>query len=353
MKKIKTGEAVLLSLSVVLIYAILKKPDIAIGYMRSGLNLCAQRVIPSLFPFAVLSSLFVDMGGADLLGRIAGNFVSRLFGISRSSAFVPALGMLCGFPVGAIASVKLYRRGEICEKELLRLLIISGIPGSAFLISAVGISMWSSHAFGVALYFIQIITSVLIGIALNLISPLKLTERPKGATESRKNAVAVFCDSVGDCAHSMLKICGFVVFFASSVGTLCSLLEDLGVSPFFKIPVMGFFEMTGAVALAPQLGTSGAVLTALFVGWAGLSVHFQILSVCRGIPIAARPYFVSKAIQGVLSALLAYLYIRFFGLEFSSPSAPAFFEFPTEVGTFISGVFCLSLLLPRIAKKFL
>ncbi len=353
MKKTNAGEAVLLSLSVVLIYAILKKPDIAIGYMRSGLTLCAQRVIPSLFPFAVLSSLFVDMGGADLLGRFAGGFVSKLFGISRSSAFVPVAGMLCGFPVGAMAAVKLYRRGEICEKELQRLLIISGIPGSAFLISAVGISMWSSHAFGVALYFIQIITSVLIGVALNFISPLKLTERPKGVTESGKNSVALFCDSVGDCALSMLKICGFVLFFCSSVGTLCAVLEDLGVSPILKIPVMGFFEMTGAVALAPQLGTAGAVLTALFVGWAGLSVHFQILSVCRGIPVSVHSYFCAKAIQGVLSALLAYLYIHFFGLEFSSPSAPAFFELPTEVGTFISGLFTLSLLLPFLRKKFL
>ena len=353
MKKIRVGEAGLLFLSVILIYAILKKPDIAIGYMRSGLNLCAQRVIPSLFPFAVLSSLFVDMGGAELTGRVVGGFVSKLFGISRAAAFVPVAGMLCGFPVGAIAAVKLYRRGQIREKELQRLLIISGIPGSAFLVSAVGISMWSSHAFGAALYFIQIITSVLIGMTLNLLSPLNPTIAPPPTAEARKNAVALFCDSVGDCANSMLKICGFVVFFSSSVGTLCSLLEDMGISPLFKIPVMGFFEMTGAVALAPQLGTAGAVLTALFVGWAGLSVHFQILSVCRGIPLSTRSYFLSKAIQGVLSALLAYIYIRFFGLEFSSPSAPVLVSVNTDVGLFVSGVFCLSLLLPRLGKKFL
>ena len=353
MKKSSVGEAFLLCLSAILIYAILKKPDIAIGYMRSGLALCAQRVIPSLFPFAVLSSLFVDMGGADLLGRFAGGIVSRIFGISRVSAFVPLAGMLCGFPVGAIAASKLYRRGEISVRELQRLLIISGIPGSAFLISAVGISTWSSQRFGVALYFIQLITSVLIGVALKYLSPLTLSEKESTVTGSRESRVAIFCDSVGDCALSMLKICGFVVFFASSVGTLCSVLEDLWVSPLLKIPVMGFFEMTGAVSLAPQLGKAGAVLTALFVGWSGLSVHFQVLSVCRGIPVSTRPYFLAKAIQGLLSAVLAYLYIRLVGLEFSSPSAPAFFVLPAEVGTFISGLFALSLLLPFLRKKFL
>ena len=353
MKKTRLGNTVLLSLCVVLIYAVLKKPDIAIGYMRSGLALCAQRLIPSLFPFAVLSSLFVDMGGAELLGRIAGGIVSRLFGISRAAAFVPVLGMLCGFPVGAIAAVKLYRRGHIREKELQRLLIISGIPGSAFLVSAVGISMWSSQRFGAALYFIQIITSVLIGVGMNLLFPLEQTGEHGASSDSHKNLVSVFCDSVGDCAQSMLRICGFVVFFASSVGTLCSVLEDLGAPPLFKILTMGFFEMTGAVSLASQLGEAGALLTSLFVGWSGLSVHFQVLSVCRGIPLSTRAYFVAKAIQGVLSALLVYLYIRFFGLEFSSPSAPAVLTVPTCVGTFISGLFCLSLLLPFLRKKFL
>lgn len=353
MKKTNAGEVTMICLSVILIYAILKKPDIAIGYMRSGLALCAQRVIPSLFPFAVLSSLFIDMGGADLLGRFAGGFVSRLFGISRASAFVPLAGMLCGFPVGAIAASKLYRRGEISAKELQRLIIISGIPGSAFLISAVGISIWSSHRFGVALYLIQIITSVFIGIALKYLSPIELTEKKKSSAEIPKNAVALFCDSVGECAFSMLKICGFVSFFASSVGTLCALLEDFGVSPLFKIPIMGFFEMTGAVSLAPQLGITGAVLTALFVGWSGLSVHFQVLSVCREIPISTRSYFCAKAMQGVLSALLAYLYIRCVGLEFSSDSAPAFTLISAEVGNFVLGLFLLSLSLPLLRKKFL
>lgn len=339
-------------LSVVFIYAILKKPDIAIGYMRSGLKLCAERVIPSLFPFAVLSSIFVDMGGAELVGRYVGGFTARLFGISRAAAFVPVAGMLCGFPVGAMAAVKLYKNGRIGTAELQRLLIISSIPGSAFLISVVGISIWSSRPFGTALYFIQIFTAVVIGVALRFLSPINPSDHAESGKAERGGGIALFCDSVGDCAYSMLKICGFVLFFTSAVGTLCSVLEDFGIPSVLKIPVLGFFEMTGAVALAPELGRWGTVWTALFVGWAGVSVHFQILSVCRGITMSYRPYFAAKAVQGVLSALLAYLYIRFFGLETSLPSAPVAAVSSTAV-LFFLGFFAVALLLPFLRKKFL
>ncbi len=353
MKKTFRGDTVLLVLSAVFIFSILKKPDIAIGYMRSGLRICAERVIPSLFPFAVLSSLFVDLGGARVLGKITGGIVSRLFGISSCSAFPFLAGMLCGFPVGAIVSVKLYKKGMIGTAELQRLLILSSIPGSAFLISAVGISIWSSRPFGTALYFIQIISTALIGIALRFVSPLTDLKHCPKSSDDRENGIVLFCDSVGDCALSMLRICGFVLFFVSAVGTLCTVFEDLGLPSAMKVPLLGFFEMTGAVTLAPTLGSGGAVWTAFFVGWSGLSVHFQIMSVCRGITMSYRPYFAAKAVQGVLSALLAYLYIHFKGLELSAPSAPVSVSVPGHAVVLFGGLFALSLLLPILRKKFL
>lgn len=44
---------------------ILRNPDTAIEYMTSGLRLCARTVIPSLFPFLVLSELIVSGASAE------------------------------------------------------------------------------------------------------------------------------------------------------------------------------------------------------------------------------------------------------------------------------------------------
>lgn len=49
---------------------ILRNPDVAIEYMGRGLSLCARTVIPSLFPFMVISELMVRSGAGEALGRL-------------------------------------------------------------------------------------------------------------------------------------------------------------------------------------------------------------------------------------------------------------------------------------------
>ena len=58
---------------------ILRNPDTAIEYMTSGLRLCARTVIPSLFPFLVLSELIVSGGIGRILLRPVSGMLSRLF----------------------------------------------------------------------------------------------------------------------------------------------------------------------------------------------------------------------------------------------------------------------------------
>jgi len=50
----------------------------------------------------------------------------------------------------------------------------------------------------------------------------------------------------------------------------------------------------------------------LIAGWSGLSVHFQIISICSGRGISFKPYFVAKLFQGMLSAVLTGIILHFF-----------------------------------------
>ena len=52
--------------------ALMLYPQPAMEAARSGLRLCYNVIIPSLFPFFVLSSLVVELGLAGYLGRSAG-----------------------------------------------------------------------------------------------------------------------------------------------------------------------------------------------------------------------------------------------------------------------------------------
>lgn len=295
------------------IFAVLiSDADIAIGYMRRGLMLCAKVVVPSLFPFMVLSGLFIELGCADLLASLLGRPMRFLFGISGSGAAAPLMGALCGFPIGASTAHKLLLSGRISRAEMTRLLTFSNIPGSAFLISAVGSALWSNSAFGTVLYIIQLLSAVVIGVFLGLFFPLKNKNNAPRDREPINIGVRTFVSVVSDSAASMLNVCALVLFFASFVGALVSMLEGFGIGQEAITLIYGFFEMSGAVGEAAKIANAevGLVLTALICGWSGLSIHCQVISVCAADGVSFVPYFFAKAAQSLLSALGMLFYIR-------------------------------------------
>ena len=300
-------------LTLCIFIVLISDTETAILHVRKGINLCFKVVVPSLFPFMVLSGLFVELGCADILSKIFAAPMKAIFGLSGAGASAPIMGALCGFPVGASVAHRLYKGGRISKNELQRLLTFSNIPGSAFLISAVGWSLWSSTHFGTVLYVIQIISALLIGLFLRILYTPEKKDCSENVSSEVSFGIGNFLRVVSDSSVSMLNVCALVLFFAAFVGALVSILEKFDLSQGTIAVIYGFFEMSGAVGAAALVPSRelGMVLTALICGWSGLSIHFQVISVCEQDGISFVPYFAAKAAQGVLSAFFMFIYIKF------------------------------------------
>lgn len=295
--------------------------DIAIASMSQGMKLCVSTVIPSLFPFMVLSELIVSSGASEFMGRYLAYPFGKLFNVSRDGAAVFLLGLLCGFPVATKSAVSLYKRGRISKGELEHLCSFCNSPSSAFLISAVGSGLFGSRSFGVLLYAAHIISSVILGLcgrawfdkkkkdAEYFTSPTLSSYRKKGGVEAFSNAVT-------GSAESMLYICAFIVFFSAAVGLLRFFAESLALPDIFVALCFGFFEMTGGVSAAAELPRALALpVVALITGWSGLSVHFQFVGVCnlKDDGFSLRPYLLSKLFCALLNFITVIIFTRFFG----------------------------------------
>ncbi len=62
--------------------SLLLASDAAIGSCRAALSLCVEVIVPSLFPFFVLSIALNKLGLPSLLGRFLAPFAARLFTIT-------------------------------------------------------------------------------------------------------------------------------------------------------------------------------------------------------------------------------------------------------------------------------
>ena len=310
------GQALFCAVSITVMMLTFLYSEVAISAMSVGMRLCVNTVIPSLFPFMVCSELLISSGAGELLGRIFGRPLAWLFDISREGAVALLLGFLCGFPIGIRSVVSLYEKGRISRGELEHISTFCNNPSSAFLVSAVGAGLFGSSRFGALLYASHIISSCVVG----LVGRYYFASRKRGYSASRsgegerRGVVSSVIKSVTDSAGSMLFICAFVVFFSAVVGFLRVFAESSGVPDGATALMLGFFEMTGGAAAAAELPLRIAIpAVAAITGWSGLSVHFQLVSVCREHRFSLWPYFISKIACSLLNAGLICAFVGLAG----------------------------------------
>ena len=274
--------------------ALLVSPAEASDAARQGLSLCLQTVLPSLFPFFVLSSLLISSGGIDRLSRALEPLMRPLFHLGGAGAGALALGLAGGYPVGARTAAELYRSGALSKAEAERLLAFCNNAGPGFILGVCGGAVLREARAGAYLCLVHAASALLTGALLRPRKIERAAPRPRRRTEPKPLA---FPAAVRDAFGAAWSVCGFVVIFAVILRFVTLLLPGRAL-------LAGFVELTnGALALSPDRG--GFVLCAVFLGWGGLSVHAQTLSVLDGTGLSARWYFLGKALQAALSLPLA------------------------------------------------
>ncbi len=275
---------------------LLLRPQEAASAVRAGLALCAGTVVPSLFPFFAAISLLLQLGAAEALGRLCAPIMRPLFRMRGVCALPLLAGLLGGYPSGAKTAASLYAQGRITRQEAELLLGFCDNCGPAFLLGCVGAGVLGDPAPGLWLYAVHILSALLAGLLLCRLSgdrgPVLLGSALPAAPVSFPQALT---SSVTGALASTLNVCAFVVFF--------QVLSALPPAPPPPL-VLGVLEMVGGVAsLTP--GPGGFAAAAAIVGWGGLSVHCQAMSLAAPEGLSFRWHWAGKALQAVLSALLA------------------------------------------------
>ena len=287
----------------------LRRADVAANCMREGLSLCARAVVPSLFPFMVLSELLVTSGAGEWLAIPFERPFGRLLGLSRAGCCAVVLGLLGGFPVGARCAILAYEKNKLDRAECERILGCASIPSSAFLISTVGATLWKDAKFGVFLYISAIFSALLSGILLYVMQKQRKNGEWKKTKSTPKKIhfeAGMFTTAIKNATLNTLLICAYVVFFCTLTGTVELVLGRFAASETMHAILSILLELSGGVNAASKIGNRqlATILTGIAVGWSGLSVHFQMLSLRDGHNLSTRPYLVAKLMQTVFCALI-------------------------------------------------
>ncbi len=286
---------------------------------RSGITLCLDLLIPSLFPFFVLSSLFIKTGLAALFARPLQHLMYPLFGVGGAGAAPLILGALGGYPVGARTIAQLRTEEGCTAGEAQRLALFCNNCGPAFLVSAVGVGIFGSEEVGFLLLAVNSLSAVLLGIGLHLLFG-KAESKKTASHPSLQPLSSVFPDCVQSAFFSSLNVCAYVILFsvltalADCSGILPALSHFFAALfggedslPLYRSFLIGLLELsTGSAALEPSAPLA-LPLAAFILGWGGLSVHCQTMPFWQAVGIRPAPYLTAKLVQGLLSATLLVL----------------------------------------------
>lgn len=259
-----------------------------------GVELCLKTVIPSLFPFFLLSNVLTSafLGSSLPLLRPIG----WLCGIPKGAESLLVSGFLGGYPVGAQSIAAAYRAGQLPKGEAERLLAFCNNAGPAFLFGMAA-SLFPRQWMAWALWGIHISGALFTA----LLIPREDTA-PVALSPGKPLTIAAALQAS---LRIMATVCGWVVLFRVLIAFLNRwVLWMFPVAA--QVAVTGLLELSnGCCALtAVSSLTTRFLLCSGMLAFGGLCVTMQTVSVTAGLSL--RYYILGKLLQTAFSLFLAY-----------------------------------------------
>lgn len=284
-KQILNGAAAVCAMLVI----ILDTKTAMIG-AQEGINLCVQTVVPSLFPFFVLSGIINSqvLGHSVCLMRPLG----RLCGIPKGSESLLVIGLIAGYPIGAQLTANAFKSGYLPKETAKRMLGFCNNAGPAFLFGMLA-QLFHNAWIPWLLWFLHISTAITVGCIL----PGRTNETCKIADTKP----LTLQQSLQSAIRAMAGVCGWVIVFRIIL-TFCGrwFLWLLPIN--LQILFSGLLELSNGCLQIRNISSEGLrfVLSSTILASGGLCVGMQTASVTGDLGTGW--YFPGKILQCLLSA---------------------------------------------------
>lgn len=294
--------------------------------VQKGLSFCSDILIPSLFPFMVMSSFIIKSGLSEKLGYLFNPVVKFLFNLPGVAGATIIISLIGGYPAGVKGVMELWECNKLSLSQAQRMLCFTVGSGPSFVIGVIGIGIFKSYAVGLLMFICQILASILIGISLGIFSRIKKSHYE--ANIKNTNTSLPFSDAfVKSCIAStgqIINLCAFVVLFSALIEILkANSFENHFANALMYINVpysyahsllFSILEVTGGCLNSGKLGAS-AEFIAFFIAFAGVCVHFQLFATLSKMNFSKVMFISFRIVHGLLSAVITHFALSIFPLS--------------------------------------
>lgn len=271
----------------------------AVAGANEGVALCIKVIIPSLFPFFLVTTYMnsllpgVDIPGICMLGRF--------LHIPLGSEPLLVLGLLGGYPVGAKLIGDAFTQKKIDKRTGQILLGYCNNSGPAFIFGVAG-RLFSNLYVPVCLWLTHILSAIITGFIL---------PKPNASVASTdKQKVITIPEALHKSMSVCISVCGWVIIFKIIMNYITVYLDSY-ISKTIMIIITGVLELSNGCLMLTEINTEPVrfLLCSAFFALGGLCVALQTISVTGALKWGL--YIPGKIIQTCISLLLSVLCIQF------------------------------------------
>lgn len=298
--------------SILFIFLLLTNPVNSSKLVLSGLTTWCTKMIPSLFPFMVLSGILLRTGLSYRLSHILYPILGTLFRLSPDCIYVIFMGFLCGFPMGANIIAESLSLNRISKKEADLLLAFCNNIGPVYFISFVSIlcpyyPLWLTFS-------IMYLVPLTYGLILRYIHYRDIPYYKKACHKTNYNlgkghsivpctpapAINSSCgralqDSLQKAITSILYLGGYMVIF--------TVIQLPFYNSYYQLPepyihvLKGLLEISSGITALQPYPELYMLVYSLLLPFCGLCCLYQTYAMIKDTPLSLTSYLPHKFAQ--------------------------------------------------------
>lgn len=260
---------------------------------KEGLAVCTQTVVPSLFPFFIMSSLLTGNISAFRSKQLA--WLGKALGIPHGAELIWITGLLGGYPIGAKCVCQAFEDGSIDRDTASRMLGFCSNAGPAFIFGMTAV-FFPGNIFPWLLFCIQLLSSLITGVFLPGRTHITATHI------TAKNAT--WNDALQSALRGICSVCGWIILFRVILNMSSRWFLWLLPDP-VRVLLTGITELSNGILALNQISSEAErfILCSALLSFGGLCVAMQTAAVTGSVGLGA--YFSGKLFQTAVSVFLA------------------------------------------------
>ena len=296
---------VVLSVFFVLLFVFSK--DISSSIIFS-ISIWKDNLLPSLFPFFVMSDLLLAYGFVDIISFFLGSIMTKWFYLPKDASFAFFVSLFSGFPSGSKYVNDLLSAKKISIEDANYLIMFTHFANPFFIVTTIGLFLLSNVKAGYIILVSHILSNIIVAFLFRkkkvIFNNDNNYKKEFYLSSPGKPIITILTNSIFKSFKTLVNMLGIIMIFLMITTIIKKIIPLTGITNGL---LSGFLEMTQGVKYISNLDISlpiKASILSMIVSFSGLSVHFQVKSIIDGTDIKYSNFLKARVVQSFIAFFL-------------------------------------------------